>query len=127
MGYKAEDEALRIKLEAKNHLENFAYSIKNSLSNITSTSSIIDDATKKNIENEVEKTLSWMDHNSSNAEKEDYEMKQKELEAVWKPVAEILQKQQQQNGNTDYQSYQPQSQYQDMDVDNSEPKIEEID
>merc|ERR1719313_1298762 len=73
--YKAEDEANRVRVEAKNSLENYCYSMKNTMSDEKLASKLSDD----------DKTTSWLDANQM-AEKEEYEAKQKELEAVVNPI-----------------------------------------
>jgi len=82
--YKDEDEKLREKVSAKNGLETFAYSLKNSI-NQEPLSSKIDPSDKNHLEEAIKKTIDWLDHNHE-ASKEDYEAKQKELEAVSTPI-----------------------------------------
>jgi len=82
--YKEEDEKLREKVSAKNGLETFAYSLKNSI-NQEPLSSKIDASEKNQLEEAIKKTIDWLDHNHE-ASKEDYEAKQKELEAVSTPI-----------------------------------------
>ncbi|RHY75456.1 hypothetical protein DYB30_013240, partial [Aphanomyces astaci] len=66
--YKSEDEANKLRIEAKNGLENYA-------------------PDKKVVE--VTETINWLDANQS-AEKEEYEAKQKELEGVANPIMQKL-------------------------------------
>jgi len=82
--YKDEDEKLREKVSAKNGLETFAYSLKNSI-NQEPLSSKIDSSDKAHLEEAIKKAIDWLDHNPE-ASKEDYEAKQKELEAVSSPI-----------------------------------------
>jgi len=82
--YKEEDEKLREVVSAKNGLETFAYSLKNSISQ-EPLSSKIDASDKSQLEDAIKKTIDWLDHNHE-ASKEDYEAKQKELEAVSSPI-----------------------------------------
>jgi len=82
--YKEEDEQLREKVSAKNGLETFAYSLKNSI-NQEPLSSKIDSSDKQHLEDAIKKTIDWLDHNPDSS-KEDYEAKQKELEAVSTPI-----------------------------------------
>jgi len=82
--YKEEDEQLREKVSAKNGLETFAYSLKNSI-NQEPLSSKIDSSDKDHLEEAIKKTIEWLDHNPEGS-KEDYEAKQKELEAVSSPI-----------------------------------------
>jgi len=82
--YKEEDEKLREKVSAKNGLETFTYSLKNSI-NQEPLSSKIDPADKSRLEDAIKKAVDWLDHNPD-ASKEDYEAKQKELETVSTPI-----------------------------------------
>jgi len=82
--YKAEDELQRQRIEAKNALENYAFSLRNSIreEKLASKISAEDKAT---IEGGVDEVIAWLDHNGG-AEKEEYEEKQKALEAKANPI-----------------------------------------
>ncbi|KAG7375090.1 70-kilodalton heat shock protein [Phytophthora boehmeriae] len=82
--YKSEDEANKVRIEAKNGLENYAYSLRNSL-NDEKLKEKIPEADKKVVDDKVTETLQWLDSNQA-AEKEEFESRQKELEAVANPV-----------------------------------------
>jgi len=82
--YKAEDEANRARVEAKNQVENYAYSIKNSVNDEKLAGKISEDD-KKAVLEKVDETTAWLDANMA-AEKEEYEEKLKELQAVCNPV-----------------------------------------
>ena len=82
--YKAEDERQRQRIEAKNGLENYAFSLRNSIREEKLAAKISSDD-KATIEGAVDEVISWLDHNGS-AEKEEYEEKQKALEAKANPI-----------------------------------------
>ncbi|KAG3123236.1 Heat shock protein, partial [Phytophthora cactorum] len=82
--YKSEDEANKVRIEAKNALENYAYSLRNSL-NDEKMKEKIPEADKKVVDDKVTEVIQWLDAQQS-LEKEEYESKQKELEAVANPV-----------------------------------------
>ena len=86
--YKAEDEANRVRVEAKNSLENYCYSMKNTMSDEKLASKLSDDD-KSTVTAKIDETTSWLDSNQM-AEKEEYEAKQKELEAVVNPILAAL-------------------------------------
>ncbi|RJE19253.1 heat shock, partial [Aspergillus sclerotialis] len=67
---------------AKNGLESYAYSLKNTISE--GKLSISDDD-KQKIESKVSETISWLDNNQT-ATKDEYESQQKELEGVANPI-----------------------------------------
>jgi len=82
--YSKDDEIAREKVEAKNNLENYAYSLRNTLKD-TNVSSKIDPDDKNKLEQIIEETTKWLD-NHPTADKEDYEKKQKDLEATANPI-----------------------------------------
>merc|ERR1711924_130003 len=86
--YKAEDEANRVRMGAKNSLENYCYSMKNTMSDKKLASKLSDDD-KSTVTAKIDETTSWLDANQM-AEKEEYEAKQKELEAVVNPILAAL-------------------------------------
>ena len=82
--YKAEDEAEAGRIGAKNGLESYAYSLKNTLSD-SKVDEKLDAADKEKLKAEIDKTVAWLDENQQ-ATKEEYEEHQKELEAVANPI-----------------------------------------
>merc|ERR1712207_65676 len=81
-------DANRNRIEAKNGLENYCYSIKSSISS-DEVKDKIDAGDKKTLEDKIEDTIKWLDANQS-AEKEEYEEKQKELEGVALPILQKM-------------------------------------
>merc|ERR1711964_830678 len=69
---------------AKNGLENYCYSMRNSLSEEKLKEKFEGDD-KETIEKAVQETLDWLDRNQM-AEKDEFEAKQKELEAIVNPI-----------------------------------------
>jgi len=86
--YAAEDEAMKEKVEAKNALENYAYSMRNSI-NDEKLKDKIDPADKEAIEAAISAATAWLDENQC-AEKDEYEAKQRDLEAVCNPIMQKL-------------------------------------
>jgi len=82
--YAAEDDAMKEKVEARNGLENYAYSMRNSI-NDEKLKDKLDAADKETIETAINEATSWLDSNQT-AEKEEFEAKQKELEGVCNPI-----------------------------------------
>lgn len=80
--YKAEDEAEAARIHAKNGLESYAYSLKNT---INEGKLSISDDDKQKIQGKVEEIISWLDNNQT-AGKDEYESQQKELEAIANPI-----------------------------------------
>ena len=86
--YKSEDEANRARVEAKNALENYAFQVRNSI-NDEKLAAALSAEDKKKVTDAVSKTTSWLDSNQ-NAEKEEFEEKQKELERIVTPILQNL-------------------------------------
>merc|ERR1712125_19311 len=86
--YKAEDDANKNRIEAKNGLENYCYSLKSSISSDEVKDKIPADK-KSELEKAIEDTISWLDANQS-AEKEEYEEKQKSLEGIAMPILQAM-------------------------------------
>lgn len=82
--YKEEDSRQKDKIDAKNGLENYAYSMKNTM-NDEKLKDKIDAADKTAIEAACDEALQWLDANP-NAEKEEYAERQKSLEGVANPI-----------------------------------------
>ncbi|KAJ5726534.1 Heat shock 70 kDa protein [Penicillium malachiteum] len=80
--YKAEDEAESSRIQAKNGLESYAYSLKNTLSEGKLQ---ISEDDKKKVEAKIDEVITWLDANQT-AEKDEYESQQKELEGVANPI-----------------------------------------
>jgi len=82
--YAAEDEQNKKKIEAKNGLENYCYSMKNTLQE-EKLQDKFDAGDKDKIEKSVQECLDWLERNQM-AETEEFEAKQKELEGVVNPI-----------------------------------------
>merc|ERR1712205_70962 len=82
--YKAEDEANKSKVEAKNGLENYCFTMRNTLQEEKLQDKFEGDD-KDKIEKAVQEALDWLDKNQL-AEKQEFEDKQKELEGVVNPI-----------------------------------------
>jgi len=78
--YKADDEELKKKIEAKNGLENYAYNMRNTIRDAKLSGS-----DKETLEKAVDEAISWLENNQM-AEVEEFEHKLKELEDVCNPV-----------------------------------------
>ncbi len=82
--YKADDEAVKAKIEARNELENYAYATRNTLRDEKIGSAIGADD-KERVEAAIKEATDWLDAHQD-AEAEEYGRKRKELEEVWTPI-----------------------------------------
>merc|ERR1712178_507524 len=82
--FKAEDEANKSKIEAKNGLENYCFTMRNTLQEEKLKDKFEGDD-KDRIEKAIQEALDWLDKNQL-AEKDEFEAKQKELEGIVNPI-----------------------------------------
>ncbi|KAL2533979.1 Heat shock 70 kDa protein 5 [Abeliophyllum distichum] len=82
--YKAEDEAVKKKVEAKNALENYAYNIKNTIKD-EKIGGKLDSSDKQKIEKAIEEAIEWLERNQL-AEVDEFEDKLKDLENLCNPI-----------------------------------------
>merc|ERR1719439_224479 len=82
--YKAEDELIKKKIEAKNGLENYCFQMKNTLSD-EKLKDVFTEDEKKTIEETSKEGLQWLEGNQD-ADADAIEGKQKELEAKFNPI-----------------------------------------
>merc|ERR1719324_1220133 len=81
---EAEDELNKSKIEAKNGLENYCFTMRNTLQE-EKLQDKFEDGDKDKIEKAVQEALDWLDKNQL-AEKDEFEAKQKELEGIVNPI-----------------------------------------
>jgi len=86
--YEEEDKQAREKIEAKNGLENYAYSLRNTLEEPGMKDKIAA-GDRETLTKAIDTTIKWMEANQL-AEKEEFEHKQKELEQVAMPIISKL-------------------------------------
>ena len=86
--YKAEDDANKNRIEAKNGLVNYCYSLKSSISS-DEVKDKIPAEDKTALESAIEDTIKWLDANPT-GEKEEYEEKQKALEGIAMPILQKM-------------------------------------
>ena len=84
--YKDEDEKNRLRIEAKNELENYVYNARNSISQADTAEA---KAIKPDVEKIVTATTEWLDNNTT-ASTEEYKDKKKEVEEELNPLMSKL-------------------------------------
>ncbi|QHO07915.1 Heat shock 70 kDa protein [Arachis hypogaea] len=82
--YKAEDEQVKKEVDAKNSLENYAYSMRNTIKD-DNVCAKLDPSDKQRNEKAIDDTIQWLDGNQL-AEVDEFEDKLKELEILCNPV-----------------------------------------
>jgi len=84
--FSEEDKKVREKIEARNGLENYVYSMKNTLNDSEKgVADKIGDEDKETIEKALEEANEWLDDNQE-AEKEDFDEKLKEVTDACSPI-----------------------------------------
>ncbi|XVE58113.1 hypothetical protein DITRI_Ditri04bG0143900 [Diplodiscus trichospermus] len=83
--FAEEDKKVKEKIDARNSLETYVYNMKNQINDKDKLADKLESDEKEKVETAVKEALEWLDDNQ-NAEKEDYEEKLKEVEAVCNPI-----------------------------------------
>ncbi|KAK1994433.1 hsp70-like protein [Colletotrichum falcatum] len=84
--YAEEDKATRERIEARNGLENYAFSLKNQVHDDEGLGGKIDDEDKETILEAVKETTDWLEENSATATTEDFEEQKEKLSNVAYPI-----------------------------------------
>jgi len=98
--YNAEDKIAKERVEERNSLEQYAYSLKQSI-NEDGVKDKLSDEDKKTIEDTVNETISWVEAHSD-ATLEEYKEQKKQLEDVCMPLMAKLYQQSETAPNTGY-------------------------
>ena len=80
-----EDAKLKSKVETRNELESYAYSLKNQINDKEKLGAKISDEDKEKIEEAVNEKISWLEENQE-ADDEDFKKQKKELEDTVQPI-----------------------------------------
>jgi len=88
-----EDKKLKERVESRNELESYAYSLKTQINDKDKLGAKISDEDKEAIETAVEAKISWLEENQE-AEAEDFKAQKKELEDTVNPIISKLYAQQ---------------------------------
>ncbi|GLD97706.1 hypothetical protein PINS_up006396 [Pythium insidiosum] len=86
--YKDQDERNKLRVEAKNALESYAFALRNTLQD-EKVASQLAPADKQQLTQAVDDVIAWLDHHQA-AEKDEFEAKQKELEQLANPIMQRM-------------------------------------
>lgn len=128
--FKEEDTNQREKIEKRNALDGYLFSVKQSLDDEKLKDKISEEE-KSSVTTKMTEIRDWLDENT-NASKEDYEEKQKELETIFNPIMmKTYQNDMPESSDIPEmptsQSTEPSSQPEDEGHEDEGPEIEEID
>ncbi|KAI9766293.1 MAG: ATPase with role in protein import into the ER [Candelina submexicana] len=88
--FAEEDKATREKIEARNGLENYAFSLKNQANDEEGLGGKIDDDDKETLLEAVKETTDWLEENASTATTEDFEEQKEKLSNIAYPITSKL-------------------------------------
>ncbi|KAK2809497.1 hypothetical protein FQN50_003765 [Emmonsiellopsis sp. PD_5] len=88
--FAEEDKAMKAKIEARNGLENYAYSLKNQINDEEGLGGKIDEEDKETIAEAVKETTDWLEENAATATAEDFEEQKEKLSNVAYPITSKL-------------------------------------
>ncbi|XP_043721475.1 luminal-binding protein 5-like [Telopea speciosissima] len=83
--FAEEDKQIKEKIDSRNKLETYIYNMKSTINDKDKLADKIESDDKEKIDTALKDALEWLDDNQ-NAEKDDFEEKLKEVEAVCNPV-----------------------------------------
>ena len=84
-----EDKKVKEKVESRNDLESYAYSLKNQVGDKDKLGAKLSESDKDTITKAVDKTIAWLDKNQD-ASAEEYKEQKKELEGAVQPIISKL-------------------------------------
>lgn len=88
--YAEEDKAIKGKIEARNSLENYAFSLKNQVNDENGLGGQIDEDDKQSILDAVKEVNDWLEDNAATATMEDFEEQKEQLSSVAYPITSKL-------------------------------------
>ena len=83
--FAEEDKILKEKIDAKNSLENYVYTMRNTIEDKEKLADKIEDSDKETIKEALTEAQDWLNSNSD-ADKDEYESKLKEIQGVCDPI-----------------------------------------
>jgi len=83
--YADEDNKLKAKVESRNELESYAYSLKNQINDKEKLGAKIEAGDKEKIEEILDEKLKWLETNQD-AESDEFKAQKKEIEDLVQPI-----------------------------------------
>ena len=87
--FAEEDKKVKERVEARNELESYAYSLKNQIGDKEKLGGKLSDDDKETVESAVNEQIEWLEANQD-AEAEDYQEHKKALEEIVQPIVSKL-------------------------------------
>lgn len=105
--YAEEDKATRSRIEARNGLENYAFSLKNQVNDEDGLGGKIDEDDKDSLLEAIKEATEWLDENAQTATTEDFEEQKQKLSDVAYPITSKLYGDSGAGGMPDYDDEEP--------------------
>merc|ERR1712042_405496 len=80
-----DDKKLKVKVESRNELESYAYSLKNQINDKEKLGAKLSDDEKTKMEEAIDEKIKWLEDNAE-GEAEDFKAQKKELEDIVQPI-----------------------------------------
>ncbi|CAL1269377.1 unnamed protein product [Larinioides sclopetarius] len=87
--FAEDDKKIKEKVEARNELESYAYSLKNQVADKEKLGGKLSSSEKEKMEEAIEEKIKWLDENQD-AESDEFQRQKKELEDVVQPIISKL-------------------------------------
>jgi len=91
--FAEQDKKVKEKIDAKNSLENYIYSMKNTVEDKEKLADKLSESEKEEILNAVKEQQEWLNANNDSAEREDFESHLKDLQKTCDPIIAKIYKQ----------------------------------
>lgn len=88
--YADEDKATKERIEARNGVENYAFSLKNQVNDEDGLGGKIDEEDKETLLEAIKETTEWLEENAATASAEDFEEQKEKLSNVAYPITSKL-------------------------------------
>jgi len=88
--YADEDKATKERIEARNGVENYAFSLKNQVNDEEGLGGKLDEEDKETLIDAIKETTEWLEENGSTATAEDFEEQKEKLSNVAYPITSKL-------------------------------------
>lgn len=83
--FAEQDKLAKEKIDAKNSLDSYVHSMKNTVEDPEKLANKLSEEDKKTIKDAIAETQKWLENNAS-AEKADFEKQLKDIEAICNPI-----------------------------------------
>ncbi|CAF0894031.1 unnamed protein product [Rotaria sordida] len=84
--FAEEDKKVKDRVDAKNELESYVYSLKTQIADKDKLGSKLSSDDKSTIEKEIEEKIKWLDENQATADVDDFKAQKKSIEDVVTPI-----------------------------------------